>query len=287
MKRLPLVRWRQARQRLAVAIVALSLSACATPPQPKLPTPPEPPPPPPPTVQVEPLKRQSQPQPVSGSPQQGDEASSGEGKQQQDGEALAGADATERGATDGTEQKDKMSGEGGASGAVSAAPGAVVGDPAVAGTAPASGVVGQNTGLDGQLDRELSKFDEALLADQKSLAMRREQAHADGGSGIGGEDQWPEGYGDSGEDSSARGSASESGEREQGEAQGQQGGVARTSERRADGTRVEQIPDGRDDDIVARQLREAAEGETDPELREKLWQEYRDYKKSVSRQAGS
>jgi len=39
------------------------------------------------------------------------------------------------------------------------------------------------------------------------------------------------------------------------------------------------IPDGSDDDIVARQLREAAMKEEDPALREKLWQEYRDYKK--------
>ena len=37
--------------------------------------------------------------------------------------------------------------------------------------------------------------------------------------------------------------------------------------------------DPKDDDIVARQLREAAEGETDPELREKLWKEYESYKK--------
>lgn len=34
-----------------------------------------------------------------------------------------------------------------------------------------------------------------------------------------------------------------------------------------------------DDDIVARQLREAAEQETDPELKAKLWQEYEDYKR--------
>jgi hypothetical protein len=34
-----------------------------------------------------------------------------------------------------------------------------------------------------------------------------------------------------------------------------------------------------DDDIVARQLREAAEKETDPELKEKLWKEYEDYKR--------
>ena len=34
-----------------------------------------------------------------------------------------------------------------------------------------------------------------------------------------------------------------------------------------------------DDDIVARQLREAAEQETDPELKKKLWKEYEDYKR--------
>ena len=37
-------------------------------------------------------------------------------------------------------------------------------------------------------------------------------------------------------------------------------------------------PQAGDDDIVARQLREAAERETDPVLREKLWAEYRNYK---------
>lgn len=38
------------------------------------------------------------------------------------------------------------------------------------------------------------------------------------------------------------------------------------------------IPDGTDDDVVARQLREAAMREPDPQLREKLWDEYRKYK---------
>ena len=36
-----------------------------------------------------------------------------------------------------------------------------------------------------------------------------------------------------------------------------------------------------DDDIVARQLREAAENETDPELKKKLWEKYDEYKKST------
>lgn len=40
----------------------------------------------------------------------------------------------------------------------------------------------------------------------------------------------------------------------------------------------EDINDGSDDDIVARQIREAAQKEKDPVLREKLWDEYRKYK---------
>ena len=40
-------------------------------------------------------------------------------------------------------------------------------------------------------------------------------------------------------------------------------------------------PDARDDDVVARQLREAAMAETDPKLREQLWEEYRRYKSGL------
>ena len=40
-------------------------------------------------------------------------------------------------------------------------------------------------------------------------------------------------------------------------------------------------PDARDDDVVARQLREAAMAEKDPELRESLWEEYRRYKSGL------
>ncbi len=38
---------------------------------------------------------------------------------------------------------------------------------------------------------------------------------------------------------------------------------------------------GEDDDVVARQIREAAVNEDDPSLREKLWEEYRNYKRSI------
>ena len=40
----------------------------------------------------------------------------------------------------------------------------------------------------------------------------------------------------------------------------------------------EDIPSGDDDDIVARQLREAAMRESDSTIRERLWNEYRKYK---------
>lgn len=48
--------------------------------------------------------------------------------------------------------------------------------------------------------------------------------------------------------------------------------------------KVDETPgrEGTDDDVLARQLREAAEKEQDPVLREKLWSEYRKYKQSQS-----
>jgi hypothetical protein len=71
-------------------------------------------------------------------------------------------------------------------------------------------------------------------------------------------------YGSSGETAdSATASGSGAGKTDQ--------GSARSEKRRAG---------YEDDDIVARQLREAAEKETDPELKEKLWKEYEEYKKN-------
>ncbi len=40
------------------------------------------------------------------------------------------------------------------------------------------------------------------------------------------------------------------------------------------------VPDGNDDDIIARRIRKAAELETDPELKDKLWKEYVEYKRN-------
>jgi hypothetical protein len=43
----------------------------------------------------------------------------------------------------------------------------------------------------------------------------------------------------------------------------------------------EDIPSPQGDDIVAKQLREAASAEKDPELRAKLWEEYKRYKEGL------
>ena len=45
------------------------------------------------------------------------------------------------------------------------------------------------------------------------------------------------------------------------------------------------IPSGDDDDVVARQIREAAMREKDPKLRDKLWDEYRKYKNQAAKDA--
>jgi hypothetical protein len=81
------------------------------------------------------------------------------------------------------------------------------------------------------------------------------------------------------------GDSSTGGSREAGgleDAEASAGGVEGEASR-GDPRVPKDVGDGRDDDVVARQLREAAMKEEDPELREKLWDEYREYKKSAGR----
>ena len=69
-----------------------------------------------------------------------------------------------------------------------------------------------------------------------------------------------------------------------GDAQGgltlEQGDYGESIDIREDAT-PEDIPDAQGDDIVAKQLREAALAENDPGVKEKLWEEYRRYKASL------
>ncbi|NQV86721.1 MAG: hypothetical protein HQ492_06550, partial [Woeseiaceae bacterium] len=125
-----------------------------------------------------------------------------------------------------------------------------------------------------ELDKSVGDFDEALGEEQRQVQS------------VG---QNTEGFGDG---SGGKGGTISMGEQEAGasggSAGGGAGGAAGSAESQAgplDGMSDEQIqartPDDIEvnsfEDVVARQLREAALAEDDPKLRERLWEEYRKY----------
>ncbi|HSF19111.1 MAG TPA: hypothetical protein VLK65_26530 [Vicinamibacteria bacterium] len=152
--------------------------------------------------------------------------------------------------------------------------------------------------LDEELDESLREFDKLILREQEILEERHEASAAEaaanaegegsaGGGGSGGD-------GDRGDDGSLEGTAEAGGEESPGGTGGspdspeydETGAPTDSSDATAE-TRNGRVPpdvgDGSDDDIVARQLREAAMSEDDPELREKLWDEYRSYKAGLKK----
>lgn len=130
--------------------------------------------------------------------------------------------------------------------------------------------------LDGQLEQSTSDFDGMILEEQaRQREATRERANQDpreqpepAGPGTAGRNPYEE-------DVAMGGGAGG------GSVGGGMGGVGRSTtppDNPAIYAPPEDIPDGRDDDVVARQLREAAMREPDPEIRERLWAEYRKYK---------
>ena len=140
--------------------------------------------------------------------------------------------------------------------------------------------------LDAELMGGLGEFDEMLLREQervRAAAVRTQTADAGaGGAGAAGEDG--AGAGSEGSDG-AQGSDAEFGEASEqgGDRSTGRGDVAAGGAQRQPGRQgvPPDIPDGSDDDVVARQLREAAEKEQDPELKKRLWEEYRRYKEGT------
>jgi hypothetical protein len=151
--------------------------------------------------------------------------------------------------------------------------------------------------LDRKLDVSLAAFDELLLReldeiqDKSAEKMRDLAAEAAAAAqrleeqGVSVDPSSTEAA--SGSQESARESEQSEGSPEKGEEGGIQSETAGTKQEGSKGAAGTQStvqeqpsrPSGYDDDIVARQIREAAEKETDPELKEKLWKEYEDYKK--------
>jgi hypothetical protein len=154
--------------------------------------------------------------------------------------------------------------------------------------------------LDTKLGDSLSALDALLLDEARKAQLRdRDRASADKTSGAGGGGA-SGGRGQRGakSDPSAQGGQSADGESAgagtpdsgnsapQGPAseQGSPGGRVGGDRPGAPGGTAATPPDvgdGNDDDIVARQIRKAAESESDPELRRKLWEEYRKYKQGA------
>jgi hypothetical protein len=126
--------------------------------------------------------------------------------------------------------------------------------------------------LDGQLERSSGTFDDLILqerAHQRSTVKDApEQADAA---------ETTEGYGgggSSGDGPPMRGGGGGGG----GGGKSRSGANGDFPQQAATFEAPDDIPLGDDDDVVARQLREAAMREPDPQLREKLWNEYRKYK---------
>jgi hypothetical protein len=123
--------------------------------------------------------------------------------------------------------------------------------------------------LDAELFSGLGEFDEMLLREQQRIKAATPRSDSgSGGSGGGG-------TGSSAADSGMTGQADFSTAAEATYGEGAGPGSSRSP---GDTSAPPGTPDGSDDDVVARQLREAAEKEADPELKKKLWEEYRKYK---------
>lgn len=137
--------------------------------------------------------------------------------------------------------------------------------------------------LDGQLEASIAVFDGMILTEREE-AQGAANENAGGGAGggntggIGGSDGGL-GEGDGSSENPiviASAPTSTSGNGRMPNIESSREGDFDTSNQ-ASFPAPADIPSGNNDDVVARQLREAAMAETDPELRERLWDEYRTY----------
>jgi hypothetical protein len=151
--------------------------------------------------------------------------------------------------------------------------------------------------LDKSLTQALGEFDEQLLKEEQKIAARlpSERESGNGKYGGGGGMSGPGGQtGKGGQGTTGTAGTGgqpggkDTGSSSSGSGQGSQTSAKGTGAGSGQPSTTQQQPGGRQeiesgyDDIVARQLREAAEKETDPELKKKLWEEYRKYKEGTN-----
>jgi hypothetical protein len=142
--------------------------------------------------------------------------------------------------------------------------------------------------IDKRLDDSLGTFDSQIRKEQEKNAQERDARNAANAGSARDESSDEEKDGDIASGGSAGTEGPDKGDRQSrpGDLKSDKdrkksdGAGANGPQGSSGGDAKTEIPDGSDDDVVARRLRKAAEAETDPELKEKLWKEYIEYKKN-------
>jgi hypothetical protein len=140
--------------------------------------------------------------------------------------------------------------------------------------------------IDKQLNDSLGSFDAELRTEQQRVAQERDARRATAAGSASADGQGADKSGDS------PGTASTEAPQEDADKPGtsrRHPGRAKPRDPSGDlkSEKAGKKPDDNAgngasaDDVVARRLRQAAQQETDPELKEKLWQEYIDYKRNA------
>lgn len=149
------------------------------------------------------------------------------------------------------------------------------------GTAGASAI--ELARLERELGSSMERFDDTLASERAHGMERAEElgsrTHGTNSpaSGATGNDEELPGYGTTRTGGDTRSDAAIGDEGGYASGGGNVGGSTPGAQQQATAPVPADIPDGSGDDVVARQIREAAMKEKDPELREKLWDEYRKY----------
>jgi hypothetical protein len=134
----------------------------------------------------------------------------------------------------------------------------------------------RHAALDKQLNDSLGAFDARLHKEQQKTAEERDARQATVATTATSNESAGSSQGTNGAGrQNAGGETSRAGDLKSEKVAGANGSAS------GNGAPATVIPDGNDDDIVARRIRKAAELETDPELKDKLWQEYVEYKKNT------
>lgn len=134
--------------------------------------------------------------------------------------------------------------------------------------------------LDSGFNASLGEFDDMLLKEQEQIALHVPSGRegSSGGGTASGTGEGKSGGGGNGQKNMDSGQSAKATDSTEGGVAQAPANTGNNSQSRLPPTRGSKDLSKSDDDIVARQLREAAEQETDPEVKARLWEEYRKYK---------